>query len=117
MFLKLTYLDEEFNSMKKSSLDFLKLIQDINDYIVDTQNLLNNDVKLKIDIQDIKFFHNSMMIYAERPVLKYLKEYIHHYIRELNKNDLKTEISTCNSGCSSNGHGTAIYITYNTSIN
>jgi len=105
------YNQVELDSMFESALYILNTINIINNETILTQDYLNRDIELFINIIDIKFSHNDMLIYSNRSVLKYLKEYMFENIKIFNElyldNTKHRSIKT-----SGNGHGSALVLTY-----
>lgn len=73
------YTDENIRAMTDSSMLILKLICEINN-----KTVVVDDKELVIEINDIKFFHNMMLVYADRNVLRYIQEYIDSIIKSHN---------------------------------
>jgi len=102
-----TYID--LKDMVFSLLFILNRLKEINNTTVITTTFSNKEVELKITIIDIKFFHNTLMIYAERSVQKYIREYIQDQIKEFNDIDIYKRIDI---RITSDGYGNAIVCHY-----
>ncbi len=69
-----SYTQDDLNSMFDSAMYLLNTLNEINGKTVKALNHKDEEYDLLIRIDDIKFFHNDFMIYAESKVLSYIKE-------------------------------------------
>lgn len=106
------YTDENIQAMNDSSALIFDFINEINNktFIVDEKELI-------IEIDNIKFFHNCMMIYANINVLKYIRYYIFNIVKLHNDtvkkyNCCKKALKYIDIKLSTNGYGTGLICNY-----
>ena len=82
---KLTaYTRADLDDMIRSALYILRKINEINNKTVVTTDLCNKEIELEINIDEIRFHHNMLMVYAERAVQKYVREHVQSQITDFN---------------------------------
>lgn len=101
------YSDSNIDSMIESAKLGLNLLEEINNKIFTIKTILDKEELLLVKINDIKFFHNCFMIYADYKVLKFIENYIDTYVKEHEEDTNTYKLRT-----GSNGYGTAISIDY-----
>lgn len=96
------YTEHELNNMFNSSMFILNQLNDINNTEVISKDYKDNDINLFININDIVFSHNAMLIYTNRDIIKHLKEYLFTISKD----------AGYNIRFGGNGHGTALVCSY-----
>ena len=87
-------------------------LSEINNTTVKTKNNIDKDIELNIHIDNIKFYHNMLVVYSEnRLVLDYVKEYLHDAVRMYNLK-LDNFEKLYDIKANSNGFGDALVMNY-----
>lgn len=103
---------DAIDNMVESSNYILDTLSEINNTTVKTKNNIDKDIELDIHIDNIKFYHNMLVVYSEnRLVLDYVKEYLHHAVRMYNLK-LDNFEKLYDIKANSNGFGDALVINY-----
>lgn len=105
------YTQDDLKNMFDSAMFLLNTLNEINGKTVKVLNHVNEEYELHIRIDNIKFFHNDFMIYADSKVLSYIKEYVSDTIKKLN-DDCKIGDLLWGIRLGGNGWGTATVCSY-----
>jgi len=97
--------------MFDSAMHLLNTLNEINGKTVKALNHKDEEYDLLIHIDDIKFFHNCFMIYAETRVMSYIRDYISDSIKKHNDECINGEL-LWGIRLGGNGWGTAVVCNY-----
>jgi hypothetical protein len=107
-----SYSVEALDNMVESSNYILDTLTEINNTTVKTKNNIDKDIELDIHIDNIKFYHNMLVVYSEnRMVLDYVKEHLHDAVRMYNLK-LDNFEKLYDIKATGNGFGDALVINY-----
>lgn len=111
------YSDEGISNMSKCATFILDAIDNVRDKTVEVETLTGKPDNLLVIIDEVKYHHNMMMIFASSDVLRYLKGYLSVAVADSKKKALESaEVGTCvrvmDMNIGGNGYGTAVVCYY-----